>query len=120
MENDDESVLVVKQRLFLTIYRVDKGLSLRLGRASSIQEYTLSLTLESFEHRWNRTATILGRTYEQLYSPSALSQSLAERIGKAEVLAREMQTLVDESRDLLEVSLFLDKQRRERRVNLLR
>lgn len=113
-------MLATKQRLFLTIYRIDKSLSLRLGRASTIQEYTLSLPLQLFEQRWNRTATILGAAYEQLYSPSGLSQPHAERIRKAEVLAREMQSLVAESRHSSEVSYFLTGSVRSERADLVK
>ncbi|KAH8811210.1 hypothetical protein F5884DRAFT_781508 [Xylogone sp. PMI_703] len=105
IKNDDQSVRMMKQRLFLTIYRIDKTLSLRLGRYSNIHEYALSLIPESTERRWNKTATILGQVYEQLYSSNGLSQPPGERIKHAQALAEEMQSLIDESRNSYETTI---------------
>ena len=83
------------------MYCLNKGLSLRLGQASVIQDYDISLRAETGDlgikgpwknvvPLWIRLAMIQGKVYEYLYSPAALCQSDSERVGHAERLADEM------------------------------
>ena len=74
---------------------------MRLGQASVIQDYDISLRADTGDlgiegpwknvvPLWIRLAMIQGRVYEYLYSPAALCQSESERVGHAERLADEM------------------------------
>jgi hypothetical protein len=81
----------------------DKTLSLRLGRASIIQDWDISLpfilpgdydkdvrdgvTMLSY---WIKVAQIQGRTYEQLFSPAAFLKSSEERTQSAVELVKAM------------------------------
>ncbi|KAH8434509.1 putative C6 transcription factor [Aspergillus melleus] len=107
MENDSAAVKEHKNRLFWSIYCIDKALSLRLGRASTIQDYDISLSWESstlvglepyrdIYMLWIRLAKIQGKVYEKLYSPAALCQPETERVGHARQLASDMQWKVME------------------------
>ncbi|OOF94288.1 hypothetical protein ASPCADRAFT_6972 [Aspergillus carbonarius ITEM 5010] len=91
--------------LFWAVYILDKAVSLRLGRASTIQDYDIT-SLEALDMTginepfksiyplWVKLATIQGQTYELLYSPAALAQPESERISRARQLASEMQQMV--------------------------
>ncbi|KAL7947629.1 hypothetical protein V8C42DRAFT_290356 [Trichoderma barbatum] len=95
LENDSEDMKRAKQRLFFTIYRIDKGLSLRLGRPTNIQEYNVSLPCEPMEMSWNKRANIQARTYDELYSSFGLSRSYADRLHSVNTLAGELGMLID-------------------------
>ncbi|XPS76842.1 hypothetical protein M3J09_008886 [Ascochyta lentis] len=91
-----------KVDLFWFLYTMDKGLCLRLGRASCIQEYDIAVPLPlmtgdgNFGARnglirfWCKLAGIQGRVYEDLYSPRALKQPRASRAAKADSLVLEI------------------------------
>lgn len=101
MENDTQTTREKKLRIFWTLYCLNKALSLRLGRASVIQDYDISLPSENEDLSaagpwrgvvplWIKLAMIQGKVYELLYSPAALCQSEGERVAHAERLAAEM------------------------------
>lgn len=105
MENDSQEVQENKHRLFWSVYCLDKGLSLRLGRASTIQDYDITSTptfnrvdISSFwktvHYLWVSLARIQGKVYELLYSPVGLSQPESQRVAHARQLASEMQESV--------------------------
>lgn len=107
MEHDTAGVQENKLRLFWSVYCLDKGLSLRLGRASTIQDYDISLpsafnimdiagVWKTVYSLWILLAGIQGKVYQQLYSPAALAQPEGERVSHARQLASEMQTTVME------------------------
>ena len=105
MEHDSPSVQQAKASLFWSIYCLDKALSLRLGRSSSIQDYDISLSTDfdggyvvepwiTIYPLWMRLARIQGKVYELLYSPAALSQPEDDRVSHARQLASDMQLTV--------------------------
>lgn len=81
---------------------MDKAVSLRLGRASTIQDYDvtslLNIDMAGLDEPygkiyvlWVRFATIQGKVYELLYSPAALARPESERAAHARQLASEVQ-----------------------------
>ena len=107
MEHDGKAVKDKKLRLFWSVYCLDKPLALRLGRASTIQDYDISLPwkieLEGIAEPWERVyqlwiklSRIQGQIYEQLYSPAALCQGESERAAHARHLAADMQRTIME------------------------
>ncbi|OHE92818.1 fungal specific transcription factor [Colletotrichum orchidophilum] len=73
------------QFLFWNVYYIDKSLSLRLGRASTIPDWHISMPLPSLKEPtaspillylllWIRTAKCQGQIYELLYSPDSMIQ----------------------------------------------
>ena len=87
--------------LFWMVYMLDKGLSLCLGRASTIQDYDITLPREigklyagnewkELLNIWIKHAEIQGNIYEKLYSPPALRQPEEHRVRAARALAAEM------------------------------
>jgi hypothetical protein len=93
-QNDDEEERNSKVHLFWMIYMFDKQLSLRLGRASVIQDWDMSLPLitstptpaamalgsSQMMAYWIKVAKLQGQTYEKLFSPAAFLRSPEERI----------------------------------------
>jgi hypothetical protein len=103
MINDTPKERNNKIHIFWMIYMFDKTLSLRLGRASIIQDWDISLpfiipedhdkdvrdgiTMLSY---WTKVARIQGRTYEQLFCPAAFLKSSEERMQTAAELVKAM------------------------------
>ncbi|PYI22849.1 fungal-specific transcription factor domain protein [Aspergillus violaceofuscus CBS 115571] len=96
----------IGRQLFWTVYALDKAISLRLGRASTIQDYDITMPgpndVTGAEEPWNsifkiwiRFATIQGQVYERLYSPAALSQSENERAEHARRLAAQVMETIE-------------------------
>lgn len=105
-ETDD-----TKSALFWFCYMLDKGLSLRFGRTSVIQDWDIS-TPRRFGNTslkelwknvinvWIKTGSILGETYEHLYSPAALARRPEQRIETAGLLVVKMKQLWNELNEL--------------------
>lgn len=106
--SDDSERKARRTYTFWSLYIIDKSLSLRLGRASTIQDFDVSIRPggvpfkvgTSLEHTWSRMmelwiqfASIQGRVYEKLYSPAALLMSLEKRTESAMNLAQELEEL---------------------------
>ena len=107
MENDSPKLRESKFRVFLAVYCLNKALSLRLGRASVIQDYDTSFPSDMWDliaegqwrnvvPLWLKLAVIQGKVYELLYSPGALCRPESERVAHAENLASEMKLEVIE------------------------
>ncbi|KAF2014110.1 hypothetical protein BU24DRAFT_481483 [Aaosphaeria arxii CBS 175.79] len=94
MKDDSAEERAAKIHSFWFIYTLDKMLSLRLGRASLIQDWDMSLPfvvpgelgrsanyLKGFEIQvyWIKVAQIQGRIYEQLFSPASFLRPHEER-----------------------------------------
>ncbi|KAH9905404.1 fungal-specific transcription factor domain protein [Xylariomycetidae sp. FL2044] len=108
MKDDTPQVKSEKSLLFWCTYMLDKALSLRLGRASVLQDYDISLPHIGPEAKpsypgkevmtlWIKHAQIQGRVYERLYSPGALRQPLAARAEQIRILCVEVNRLLGES-----------------------
>ncbi|PVI00756.1 hypothetical protein DM02DRAFT_614115 [Periconia macrospinosa] len=94
--SDNEPDLSSSSSLFWTVYIMDKGLSLRLGRASHIRDEDITLAWES-DPRDIRAARVQGKVYDQLYSPVGLSRTQNERVIIAQSLLEELRSLIDEA-----------------------
>lgn len=99
MKDDSEDERNAKIHVFWFIYMMDKTLSLRLGRASMIQDWDMSLpypNIDSDHARfgslvqqgqrgtkmllyWIKVAQIQGQAYEKLFSPAGSLRSTEER-----------------------------------------
>jgi len=111
-----------KQALFWFSYMLDKGLALRFGRPSILQDYDISLPRsgpavhsaigrvaapppapdpwQEVLELWIRHAEIEGQTYEYLYSSSALQRSVEERVGSARMLVAKLTALAARTAEL--------------------
>ncbi|KAJ5146378.1 transcriptional regulator family: Fungal Specific TF [Penicillium bovifimosum] len=107
MEHEPVPVQRQKQLLFWAIYAILNMISLRLGRASPVQDYDISLPAPDGNYDvpspwgsvcmwWTRSARIQSEVYQHLYSPEALQQPQSERVAHAHRLAARMQSDVME------------------------
>lgn len=107
----DESATLRNQNawLFWNVYVLDKGLSLRLGRPSVIQDYDITVPIPTasidrhpaIEHcllTWIKVSRCQGRVYELLYSPAALAQDDGIRTARAQALADELLSIMKEKK----------------------
>jgi len=97
-----------KISLFWLTYLLDKGLSLRLGRPAVIHddEITLPERLDKVDipggwrdllTQWIRHSRLVGRAYQDLYSPSALRKSTQERDERSRNLMAALKSIMDDS-----------------------
>ncbi|KAF2803421.1 uncharacterized protein BDZ99DRAFT_512173 [Mytilinidion resinicola] len=75
----DQPLRASQECLFWTVHRIEKGLSLRLGRPSNIHDAEITLEMNPDEPRHTKVASIQERAYDQLYSPAGLSRPDEER-----------------------------------------
>jgi hypothetical protein len=103
-KNDAPLIRKQKSWVFWSLYSVEKGMSLRLGRSSSVLDYDITLPLPEPDGdentpyytctiRWIKLSSIQGRVYKMLYSPAALSGPQASRTAWAQSLAAETKSL---------------------------
>lgn len=108
MTEDPAELRKRKINLFWFLYVLDKGLSLRLGHASCIHDYDISVPMplldsedefsacNSLARFWCKLARMQGRIYEDLYSPRALKQPEANRVTKAHLLTTSIRQIWNE------------------------
>lgn len=108
--NASKDEAACRQFLFWMVYSLDKSLSLRLGRSSTIQDSDVTITVPcddgtrqslmvSFVRIWVIESRIQGQIYELLYCPEAIGQSEVVRKSRAQLLLSrldELETLVQE------------------------
>lgn len=109
MEQDSSEQVQTKKLLFWTIYVFDKTLSLRLGRASTIQEYDIALGMPTEPQNpelrnWHLAfcigvdvAAIHGDIYEKLYSPRAYTETHENRLRIVQQLTSRLELISLES-----------------------
>ncbi|KAF4497570.1 hypothetical protein FAGAP_6248 [Fusarium agapanthi] len=97
-----------KVSLFWLTYLLGKGLSLRLGRPAVIQDDEITLPERMDKEdvpggwrdlltQWIRHSRLVGRAYQDLYSPSALRRSTQERGERARILMAALKRIMDDS-----------------------
>lgn len=100
------------QFLFWTTYYVDKTLSLRLGRASTIPNWEISIGLPMLPNAdqepvlayfvlWIKLAKIQGNIYEMLYSPGSMLLSVSVRQSRVDLLRKDLEELEKETQDTM-------------------
>lgn len=99
--NEDDRL---RKFLFWSNYFIDKSLSLRLGRASTIPEWTITVTRPSIMDShpepalayfvlWVEAARCQGKIYELLYSPDSVRQRDEERRSRVQSLISGLENL---------------------------
>ncbi|KAH6840669.1 hypothetical protein B0I37DRAFT_384834 [Chaetomium sp. MPI-CAGE-AT-0009] len=89
-----------KNYLFWAVYALERSLSLRLARASTIRDHDITIPKPEMERRpvsvlqfrslnWIDAACIYGRLYDELFSPSSLGLPLPMRVVRAKALASD-------------------------------
>ncbi|KAJ6073410.1 hypothetical protein N7467_011495 [Penicillium canescens] len=110
MKVDSQDTIQYKLFLFWSVYFLDKSLSLRLGRASTIPDCEITIprpSVNSFSHApvmayfplWIECARCQGNIYAMLYSPSSLAQPETVRHDRVQILVNDLQALEKATRD---------------------
>ena len=109
MVQDTEAVRHHKLWVFWTFYGIEKGLSLRIGRASTVRDRDLATPLPEMASvvnpspyaahavRWIRLSSIQGKIYDNLYSPASLSEPDYVRQNWVDALVNETKQLCVEA-----------------------
>ncbi|KAM0259266.1 hypothetical protein ACHAPA_010833 [Fusarium lateritium] len=95
------------QLLFWFTYFIDKSLSLRLGRASAIQDWDITTPMISEPGTsslidvsitmWIKTARCQGKIYESLYSPHSITQPDHVRESRVQAISNDLYELAREA-----------------------
>ncbi|KAF5689906.1 fungal specific transcription factor factor domain-containing protein [Fusarium circinatum] len=104
MKNDKQEDFQYKQFLFWSIYFIDKSLSLRLGRPSTIPDWDITVPQPSINDSVSEavlayfaisieTARCQGNIYEMLYAPNAMAQPDEVKQSRVEALVSDLQNL---------------------------
>ena len=104
MKNNKPEEVEFKLLLFWSVYYIDKSLSLRLGRSTTIPDWDITVPDliaqvpngpmgYHYYHIWARTARVQGKIYEQLYSPESVGQPDHVRIARVNALVRELKDI---------------------------
>ncbi|OAQ98393.1 hypothetical protein LLEC1_04359, partial [Akanthomyces lecanii] len=105
LAHDPPDVARTKRILFWHIYTLDKGLGLRLGRASVIHECDIDIPrvfefdlldaggADTVPTMWVEISGLQSVIYEQLYSPAALHCPQEELVRRARALAEQCHEL---------------------------
>lgn len=93
---------VLQTRVFWLIYIFEKGLSLRLGRSSTLRDSDITIPVPDMTStseigyfgrlkKMVELARLQGKIYDQLYSPAALVEPQVTRTTRARSLASELE-----------------------------
>ncbi|KAK4139899.1 fungal-specific transcription factor-like protein [Dichotomopilus funicola] len=102
--SDSVSSAARKRFLFWVVYTLDKSLSLRLGRSSTIHESDVTVPdplsdgpshspISAFFGLWVVASRIQGQIYELLYCPQAVAQPEAVRMARVQLLLGQLDKL---------------------------
>ncbi|KAM6511792.1 hypothetical protein FALCPG4_016786 [Fusarium falciforme] len=91
-----------KNRLFWGLYCLEKSIALRLGRCSTIRDHDMTIPQPLREQRTSpawfsslpdgiELCRLFGLVFDELFSPSALVQSLSVRRSRAKVLSAKIE-----------------------------
>ncbi|CAG7955618.1 unnamed protein product [Penicillium nalgiovense] len=94
-----------KLRLFWALYVIEKAVSLRLGRCSTIRDHDITVPRLLLDRKmgsllynrlpdWIDVANLYGRVYDNIYSPNALVQPVSVRESRARALAAELERIM--------------------------
>ncbi|OJJ32614.1 hypothetical protein ASPWEDRAFT_60952 [Aspergillus wentii DTO 134E9] len=105
MVTEQENAVQRKMCLFWAVYALEKAVALRLGRPSTIRDQditiprlTLDREMASLAYNrlpdWIDVASLYGRLYDSLYSPTALTQPGSVRVSRTRALASELERMI--------------------------
>ncbi|KAL4769844.1 hypothetical protein BDW60DRAFT_224682 [Aspergillus nidulans var. acristatus] len=94
-----------KMFLFWAVYALEKAVALRLGRPSTIRDQDITIPRPSLDRKmtslaynrlpdWIDVASLYGRLYDSLYSPTALTQPGSVRASRTSALASELERII--------------------------
>ncbi|UKZ79009.1 hypothetical protein TrVFT333_006760 [Trichoderma virens FT-333] len=105
MAVEQENAMQRKTCLFWAVYALEKAVALRLGRPSTIRDEDITIPriilgrkMTSLAYNrlpdWIDAASLYGRLYDSLYSPTALEQPGSVRVSRTSALASELERMI--------------------------
>ncbi|EHK19784.1 uncharacterized protein TRIVIDRAFT_224464 [Trichoderma virens Gv29-8] len=105
MVTEQENAMQRKMSLFWAVYALEKAVALRLGRPSTIRDEDITIPriilgrkMTSLAYNrlpdWIDAASLYGRLYDSLYSPTALEQPGSVRVSRTSALASELERMI--------------------------
>ncbi|GFF64681.1 hypothetical protein IFM62136_06038 [Aspergillus lentulus] len=102
---EQESAVQRKMCLFWAVYALEKAVALRLGRPSTIRDQDITIPRLTLDRKmtslacnrlpdWIDIASLYGRLYDSLYSPTALTQPGSVRVSRTSALASELERMI--------------------------
>ena len=105
MATEPAEMVQRKIRLFWALYSIEKAVSLRLGRCSTIRDTDITVPRLLLDRKmcsllynrlpdWIDVANLYGRVYDNICSPNALAQPVSIRESRARALAAEFKRIM--------------------------
>ncbi|KAF9889991.1 hypothetical protein FE257_006671 [Aspergillus nanangensis] len=105
MVMEQENTMQRKMCLFWAVYALEKAVALRLGRPSTIRDQDITIPRLTLDRKmtslaynrlpdWIDVASLYGRLYDSLYSPTALTQPGSVRVSRTSALASELERMI--------------------------
>ncbi|RHZ43307.1 putative C6 transcription factor [Aspergillus thermomutatus] len=105
MVTEQENAVQRKMCLFWAVYALEKAVALRLGRPSTIRDQDITIPRLTLDRKmtslaynrlpdWIDVASLYGRLYDSLYSPTALTQPSSVRVSRTSALASELERMI--------------------------
>jgi hypothetical protein len=96
-----------RQDLFWTVYKIERGLTLRLARPSNIRDSEISIPYpQEGPHAWHiGLAKLQGRIYDDLYSPVAMALPASDLEPAVTTIAGELRGLITKTKSCVSVSV---------------
>ena len=111
--NVDPAMQDLQNGLFWIIYRLERSLALRFNRSSNIRDSEITVPENPANIRHIRLGRIHGKIYDLLYSDAAVAKTNAHsRCNAAEVLAGELQEIIQGMKDQLRHTSYEDPMKR--------
>ncbi|GKZ61867.1 hypothetical protein AnigIFM49718_008934 [Aspergillus niger] len=101
---EQENAMQRKMYLFWAVYALEKAVALRLGMPSTIRDQDITIPRLTLDRKmtslaysrlpdWIDFASLCGRLYDSLYSPTALTRPVSVRVSRTSALASELEPL---------------------------
>lgn len=105
MVSEQENAVQRKMCLLWAVYALEKAVALRLGRPSTIRDQDITIPRLTLDRKmtslaynrlpdWIDVASLYGRLYDSLYSPTALTQPSSVRVSRTSALASELERMI--------------------------
>ncbi|KAL4963265.1 Zn(II)2Cys6 transcription factor [Aspergillus stella-maris] len=105
MESGQTNEIQRNMSLFWAVYALEKAVALRLGRPSTIRDQDITILRPTMNSKitclafnrlpdWIDIASLYGRLYDNLYSPTALAQPNSVRVSRTSALASELEGII--------------------------
>ncbi|GKZ27795.1 hypothetical protein AbraCBS73388_005737 [Aspergillus brasiliensis] len=105
MVTEQDNAVQRKMYLFWAVYALEKAVALRVGTPSTIRDQDITIPRLTLDRKmtslaynrlpdWIDFASLYGRLYDGLYSPTALTKPVSVRVSRTSALASELELMI--------------------------